>query len=255
MKFRPCIDIHGGKVKQIVGSSIGKSAVQENYVSEQDASYYASLYKEDGASGGHIILLDKPNSEAYKRDLIQAQEALRVFSGGMQIGGGMNSENALNFIKKGASHVIITSYVFDGDDILWEHIAKLKSAVGKEHIVFDLSCRRVGNKYYIVTNRWQNITDIEVNSELFEMLAEHCDEFLVHAVDAEGLSDGIEVDLVKLLGHWHGIPVTYAGGVKSFEDIDKIKNASDGKLDFTIGSSLNLFGGQMDYKKVLEYCS
>lgn len=256
MKFRPCIDIHNGKVKQIVGSSLrddGNHSV-DNFVSDRDGDYYASLYKADGLAGGHIILLNPEGSEYYEADCRQAFLALSEFPGGMQIGGGMNADNAARFIEAGASHVIVTSYVFKDGQIHFENLKKLVDAVGKEHIVLDLSCRRKEDSYYIVTDRWQKFTDVAVTHEVLDMLSQYCDEFLIHAVDVEGKSAGIDRELVALIGSWEGIPVTYAGGVKSFEDLRLLDEASQGRLDVTIGSALDLFGGSLEYRKVVEYC-
>lgn len=254
MKFRPCIDIHKGKVKQIVGGSLRDvdGIVNENFVSEKPASYYADLYKSDGASGGHIILLDPKDSSFYEADLREARAALEHFKGGMQIGGGIDADNAKKFIEMGASHVIVTSYVFRDGQILWENIEALNNAVGREHIVLDLSCRCRGSDYYIVTDRWQTDTDIKIGNVLFEQLEIYCDEFLVHAVDVEGLSKGIDEELAVLLGRQNSNVITYAGGIRRMEDIELLKKLGEGKLDFTIGSALDLFGGEIKYKQVLD---
>lgn len=256
MRFRPCIDIHNGRVKQIIGSSLrdeGDSA-DENFVSEHDGAYYAELYKNDGLKGGHIILLNPEGSEYYEADCEQAFLALNAFSGGMQIGGGINADNAARFIKAGASHVIVTSYVFRNGSINMENLEKLVSAVGKEHIVLDLSCRKRDGKYYIVTDRWQKFTDVEVTHRVLDALSEYCDEFLVHAVDVEGKSAGIDEELIRILGSWNGIPVTYAGGVRNFGDLARMKELAGDRLDVTIGSALSIFGGQMNYDTVVVYC-
>lgn len=256
MRFRPCIDIHNGRVKQIIGSSLrddGDSA-DENFVSENDGAYYASLYKNDGLNGGHIILLNPEGSEYYEADCEQAFLALGAFPGGMQIGGGINAENALRFISAGASHVIVTSYVFRDGKINMDNLEKLVKAVGKEHIVLDLSCRRRDGRYYIVTDRWQHFTDVEVTHKVLDSLSGYCDEFLVHAVDVEGKSAGIDEELISLLGTWDGIPVTYAGGVRNFGDLARMKELAGDRLDVTIGSALSIFGGQMNYDTVVVYC-
>lgn len=257
MRFRPCIDIHNGRVKQIIGSSLrddGDSA-DENFVSEHDGAYYAELYKKDGLNGGHIILLNPEDSEYYAADCEQAFSALREFPGGMQIGGGINAENAAKFIEAGASHVIVTSYVFKDGIINIENLNKLVQAVGAEHIVLDLSCRKKADgQYYIVTDRWQKFTDVAVTHDVLDMLAGHCDEFLVHAVDVEGKSAGIDEELISILGSWNGIPVTYAGGVRNFSDLARMKELAGDRLDVTIGSALSIFGGQMNYDTVVVYC-
>ncbi|MBR5228904.1 MAG: phosphoribosylformimino-5-aminoimidazole carboxamide ribotide isomerase [Firmicutes bacterium] len=256
MKFRPCIDIHNGKVKQIVGSSLrdnGNHSV-DNFVSDRNGDYYASLYKEDNLAGGHIILLNPVGSEYYEADCKQAYLALGTFPKGMQIGGGMNADNAAGFIEAGASHVIVTSYVFRDGKIDYDNLNKLVEAVGKEHIVLDLSCRRKEDSYYIVTDRWQKFTDVAVTHEVLDMLSQYCDEFLIHAVDVEGKSAGIDRNLVSLIGSWQGIPVTYAGGVRSIADLELLNEASQGRLDVTIGSALDLFGGNLKYTDAVEYC-
>lgn len=255
MEFRPCIDIHNGKVKQIVGSSLRdlENQAKENFVSEQDGAFYAHLYKEAGISGGHIILLNSVDSEYYEATKAQAFLALQEYPKGLQVGGGITAENAVEFIEKGASHVIVTSYVFRDGQINYDNLEKLVSAVGKEHIVLDLSCRLKEDGYYIVTDRWQKFTQEQVTLELLDKLSSYCDEFLIHAVDVEGKARGIEENLVKLLGDWGRIPVTYAGGVSSFEDLKKLKELGQNHLNVTIGSALDLFGGNMEFQKVLSY--
>lgn len=257
MRFRPCIDIHNGRVKQIIGSSLrdDRDSADENFVSEHDGAYYAELYKKDGLNGGHIILLNPEDSEYYTADCEQAFSALREFPGGMQIGGGINAGNAAKFIEAGASHVIVTSYVFKDGMINIENLNKLVKAVGSEHIVLDLSCRKKADgQYYIVTDRWQKFTDVAVTHDVLDMLADHCDEFLVHAVDVEGKSAGIDEELISILGSWNGIPVTYAGGVRNFSDLARMKELAGDRLDVTIGSALSIFGGQMNYDTVVVYC-
>lgn len=255
MQFRPCIDIHNGKVKQIVGSSLRDAGDQaeENFVAEQDGAFFARLYKNAGICGGHIILLNPEQSEYYGATREQALLALHEYPGGLQIGGGIHAGNAAFFIKEGASHVIVTSYVFKDGRISFENLNRLVSAVGKEHLVLDLSCRFKEDGYYIVTDRWQKFTEEKVTTELLDRLAEYCDEFLVHAVDVEGKASGIEEELAGLLGRWNRIPVTYAGGVRNFEDLRKIRELGHGHLNVTIGSALDLFGGTMPYQKVLDY--
>ena len=268
MQFRPCIDIHNGKVKQIVGSSLkdlGNQA-QENFVSEQDAAFYAKMYQADNVKGGHIILLNAVNSEYYEATRQQALLALHAYPQGLQIGGGITAENAATYIEEGASHVIVTSYVFKDGKINYENLQKLVDAVGKEHIVLDLSCRYIdgqtildgeieprGKGYYVVTDRWQKFTTQMVTEELLEELSQYCDEFLVHAVDVEGKQNGIEKGLAELLGNWGKQPITYAGGVRSFSDLKEIKQLGKGNLNVTIGSALDLFGGELKYKDVLNF--
>ncbi|MCI5596570.1 MAG: phosphoribosylformimino-5-aminoimidazole carboxamide ribotide isomerase [Lachnospiraceae bacterium] len=256
MRFRPCIDIHNGKVKQIVGGSLldeGDYAA-DNFVSEKDGDFYARLYKEAGLLGGHIILLNPVGSRYYEEDVRQACLALKEAKGTMQIGGGMNDKNAGFFLEQGASHIIVTSFVFKNGEINEENLKKIYAVTGKEHLVLDLSCRKKGEDYYIVTDRWQKFTNVKLDDEVLDRLSEYCDEFLIHAVDVEGKASGIEKELARMLGNWKKIPVTYAGGVGSFEDLQALKELGQDKLDVTIGSALDLFGGKMEFQKVLEYC-
>lgn len=254
MHFRPCIDIHNGKVKQIVGASLTDQGNQakENFTASENADYYAKMYQKDGLIGGHVILLNPVYSEYYRETKAQAMLALGAYPKGLQVGGGIHAENAEEFLEAGASHVIVTSYVFRDGKINWENMEKLKHAVGKENVVIDLSCRKKEDGYYIVTDRWQKFTDVKLTEDVLSELADYCDEFLVHAVDVEGKAGGIEEDIAALLGNWDGISVTYAGGVSSFEDLRKLKELGRNKVDVTIGSALDLFGGEMPFSKVLE---
>ena len=255
MEFRPCIDIHNGKVKQIVGGSLRDtgSQAEENFVSEQDAGFYARFYKAGGIRGGHIILLNKEGTEYYEATRRQALLALSEYPGGLQVGGGIRRENAAGYLEAGASHVIVTSYVFRDGRVDWENLRKLQQEVGREHLVLDLSCRRRGEEYYIVTDRWQQYTDVALSEAVLTELAGYCGEFLVHAVDVEGRAEGVEEPLVRLLGGWEGIPVTYAGGVGSFKDLQKLKELGRDRLHVTIGSALDLFGGKMKYEEVVKF--
>ena len=260
MNFRPCIDIHNGKVKQIVGSSLKDEGNQatDNFVAQQDGAFYARMYKEAGITGGHIILLNKAGSEYFEDTKAQALLALHEYPQGLQIGGGIDADNAAYYINEGASHVIVTSYVFHDGIISYENLDKLVAAIGREHLVLDLSCRyRADAKdpgYYIVTDRWQRFTEEKMNVETLDKLSKYCSEFLIHAVDVEGKQNGIEEELVKMLGEWGKIPITYAGGVGSFKDLDKIYNIGNNKLNVTVGSALDIFGGDMSYKEVIDYC-
>lgn len=258
MEFRPCIDIHNGKVKQIVGSTLRDAGNQatDNFVSEQDAGFYADMYASSGITGGHIILLNPVGSEFYESTKEQAMLALKQSRGTLQIGGGITADNAGEFIAAGASHVIVTSYVFKEGKINYENLDRLVASVGAKHLVLDLSCRRKSNdtSYYIVTDRWQKFTDEIISYELLDELSEYCNEFLIHAVDVEGKASGIETDLVSILGAWGKIPITYAGGVSSFEDLEQIKILGRNKLNVTIGSALDIFGGSMEYSKVVDFC-
>lgn len=255
MRFRPCIDIHNGSVKQIVGGSLQDAGdkAKENYVAEQDATYYANLYKKLGLSGGHIILLNDASSPYYDATKEQALLALEAYRGGMQVGGGINPKNAMGYLNEGATHVIVTSYVFHNGAINMDNLRLLNNKVGSEHIVLDLSCKKRDGKFYVATDRWQNLTDVEVNEELFYELYKYCDEFLVHAVDVEGKAKGIDDDVATLLGKLDGMTITYAGGIGNFSDIDKLKKLGQDKVDFTVGSALDIFGGSMPFEKVCNY--
>ena len=273
MEFRPCIDIHNGKVKQIVGKSLRDEGdfAAENFVSERSAADFAALYQKSGLHGGHVILLNARDSEYYEATKAQALEALAAYPGGLQVGGGITADNAQEFIKAGASHVIVTSYVFSGGEIRFDRLEALRKAVGSEHVVLDVSCRRQQDGYYVVTDRWQKMTKERVTPELLTRLSEYADEFLIHAVDVEGQTRGIEKELVAMLGEWYetkatdapetspgqkSFPaVTYAGGVGSFADLEELKQIGGGRVNVTIGSALDLFGGSMEFEKVVDFCS
>lgn len=250
MKFRPCIDIHNGKVKQIVGGSLKDAGDQakENFVSEQDASFYAALYRDAGIKGGHVILLNSADSIYFEETKRQACLALKTYPKGLQIGGGVCPENAESYLDAGASHVIVTSYVFKDGKISWENLEKMKKAAGRENLVLDLSCRKKDGQYFIVTDRWQKFTEVPVTLENMKILGGYCDEFLVHAVDVEGKARGIETELADLLGAYDECPITYAGGVGCMEDIELLRKHGKGKLDVTVGSALDLFGGTIPFE-------
>lgn len=255
MQFRPCIDIHNGAVKQIVGGSlkdVGNQA-KENFVSKYNAAFYAKLYQKYHLKGGHIILLNNKESEYFEATKAQAIEALKTYPGGLMIGGGIDADNALEYLEAGASHVIVTSYVFKNGDVNISNLKKLVNAVGKEHVVLDLSCRKIEGEYRIMTDRWQKASNVILNHETLNYFKDYCDEFLIHAVDVEGKNGGIEEDLVMMLGDWAKIPMTYAGGVHNFYDLELLRGLGRGKIDVTIGSALNLFGGSMEFEKVLDY--
>ena len=253
MKFRPCIDIHNGKVKQIVGGTLKDRGdlAAENFVSDQSAAFFAKLYSSFQLSGGRVIPLNSAESEVYQKTKEQALEALRAYPQGLQVGGGITPYNAEEYLKAGASHVIVTSYVFQDGKLHFERLKEMLSAVGKERLVLDLSCRRRLEDYYIVTDRWQKFTDVKLTRETMESLSDRCDEFLIHAVDVEGKANGIERGLAELLSECT-IPVTYAGGVHSFEDLRLLKELGKGRIDVTIGSALDLFGGTMSFEKVIS---
>jgi len=235
--FRPCIDLHEGKVKQIVGGSLGEGdRPRTNYVSEKPAAWFAELYKRDGLAGGHVIQLG-PGNEA------EARAALAAFPGGLQIGGGINTANARDWLDAGASHVIVTSWVFREGRVDEDRLAELVKTIGQSRLVLDLSCRRRGKDYFVVTDRWQKLTELTIAPDTLRKLARSCAEFLVHAVDVEGLCRGIDRELVEKLGQWTPIPTTYAGGATSLNDLEEVTRLGQGKIDLTIGSALDIFGG------------
>jgi len=241
MRFRPCIDLHNGQVKQIVGSSLNDDNpgdLKVNFTADNPPSWYAERYRGDNLTGGHIIMLGPGNERA-------ALDALNAWPGGMQIGGGICADNATFWLERGASHVIVTSWVFRNGRIDERRLEQLVAEVGREHLVLDLSCRRRGDDYYIVTDRWQTFTDVTVSLEVLDCLSGSCDEFLVHAADVEGRCSGVERALVEMLGSWSGVPVTYAGGIRGIGDLEIIRKAGQGKLDATIGSALDIFGGTL----------
>ena len=255
MRLRPCIDIHNGKVKQIVGSSLKdeKGSVKENFVSEYDAAYYAGIYRDRALSGGHVIVLNTSASEYYEASKKAAFSALSAFPGGMQYGGGINNENAAEFLDAGASHVIVTSFVFKDGKLNRENLRLLQSECGKDRIVLDLSCRkRDDGQYYVTTDRWQNFPDLPVTEENLKNLSSECGEFLVHAVDAEGKSSGVDRELIRILSGVSDIPVTYAGGIKSLSDVDLIEKEGCGRVDYTVGTALKLFGGSLELDELIK---
>ena len=225
----------------------------ENFVAQQTAAYFAGLYQSKKLVGGHIILLNPVSSEFYEQTKHQAMEALKTYPGGLQIGGGITPENAGEYLEAGASHVIVTSYVFKDGVLHYERLRKMEQAVSKKHLVLDLSCRKRDGSYYIVTDRWQKYTDVVLNEQTIAELSSHCDELLVHAVDVEGKANGIEQPLVRLLGNFQKRAVTYAGGVHSFEDLRLLGELGKGRVNVTIGSALSLFGGTMDFEEVLAF--
>lgn len=255
MEFRPCIDIHNGKVKQIVGGSLRDEGdyARENFVSEQDGAFYADFYRRHGLRGGHVILLNGRDSSFYEATRRQAFSALRAWPGGLQAGGGITAENAADFLDAGASHVIVTSYVFRDGRVDYGNLERLFRAVGRERLVLDLSCRKREGSYYIVTDRWQKFTDERITADLLDELSAYADEFLIHAVDAEGKASGVERSLAELLGSWHKIPVTYAGGVGSLEHLSQLREWGRGHLNVTVGSALDLFGGDLAFSDVLKF--
>lgn len=253
MEFRPCIDIHNGKVKQIVGSSLSDTNdfAKENFVSEKGSDYYAKLYKENNLPGGHVIILNKKDSPYYESTRQEAVKALKTYPGGLMIGGGVTDENAAEYINSGASHVVVTSFVFKDGLIHIDNLEKLVKAVGKEKIVLDLSCKLIDGCYRVVTDRWQKVTKEAVREQLFEDLAQYCDEFLVHAVDSEGKSAGIDEKLIEKLAQINHT-ITYAGGISSYDDIRRLDEIGKGRVNFTVGSRLDIFGGELSMGEIIK---
>ena len=239
MRFRPCIDLHQGVVKQIVGSTLrdsGDDLPLTNFVAERPPAYFADMYRRDGLEGGHVIMLGPGNDAA-------ASSALAAYPGGLQIGGGIQPRNAAEWLGKGAAKVIVTSYVFREGQVCWNRLAEMVDAVGPERLVLDLSCRRRGDDYFVVTDRWQRFTNVAVSPATLDRLSGLCSEFLVHAVDVEGKQQGVEPELLRCLGEWAPCPTTYAGGVRSRDDVARVIELGGGRLDVTVGSALDIFGG------------
>jgi phosphoribosylformimino-5-aminoimidazole carboxamide ribotide isomerase len=236
--FRPCIDLHEGKVKQIVGGTLapGDAGLHTNFVSSRPAEWFAELYRRDDLRGGHIIMLGAGNEEA-------ARAALAAYPGGLHIGGGVNAANARGWLEAGASHVIVTSWVFREGRVDWARLEELVRTIGRDRLVLDLSCRQRGADYFVVTDRWQKFTELTVNADTLRQFSSYCAEFLIHAVDVEGLCRGIDRELVGKLGQWSPLPMTYAGGANSLADLETVTRLGGGKVDLTIGSALDIFGG------------
>lgn len=255
MRIRPCIDIHNGRVKQIVGSSLKDrdSQAVENYVAEQDAAFFAELYRKKGLAGGHVIMLNPRGSQYYEVSRAQVMAALAAYPKGLQAGGGICAENAQEYLEKGASHVIVTSYVFKDGHMNEKNLEKLTKEVGREHLVLDLSCRKKDGDYYIVTDRWQKFTEVKLNRELLCEIGGYCDEFLVHGVDVEGKAGGVDERLARILGGCGNKNVTYAGGIGNMDDLRRFQEITGGRVDFTIGSALDIFGGKLPYNMIKCY--
>ncbi len=249
MEFRPCIDIHDGKVKQIVGSTLTDSGSTPavNFESSYNPSYYSNLYKKDNLTGGHVIKLGPHNEKA-------ALEALAAWPNGLQIGGGINSDNANFYLEAGASHVIVTSYVFKDGQINFDNLKTLIESVGKERLVLDLSCKERDGEYFIVTDRWQNWTDVTISKDSLQLLGNYCDELLIHAASVEGKMEGPDLTLVKILGDYSPVKVTYAGGITTIKDLENIKECGQNRVNVTVGSALDIFGGKLPYSDVVEVC-
>ena len=235
-QFRPCIDLHQGQVKQLIGGSLTDAGARTNFVSPHEADYFAQLYQRYNLTGGHVISLGQGNQAP-------AQAALAAWPGGLQYGGGVTLENAAQYLNAGASHVIVTSWLFTGGDLSWSRLQQLSQTLGKDKLVVDLSCRQQDDTWWVATNRWQTVTQTEVNAANLEKLSQYCAEFLIHSADVEGLQQGIDERLVSYLGKHSPIPCTYAGGARHLEDLHKVADLSQGRLDLTIGSALDIFGG------------
>lgn len=249
MKFRPCIDLREGKVVQIIGGTLkdlDATRPVTNFQTMRDPSEFAEMYSKDNLTGGHVISLGPGNTKA-------ALSALKAYPDGLQVGGGITPSNAGQYLDAGASHIIVTSYVFSNGKIDLQKLKALVTSIGKKNLVLDLSCRLEGDTFWIVTDRWQKFTDVAVNRETLDHLASYCDEFLVHGVDVEGLMQGIQTNLVELLGKYSPIPVTYAGGAGRFQDLDLVKQLGQNRVDLTIGSALDIFGGDISYQEVVKW--
>ncbi|GAA5998698.1 1-(5-phosphoribosyl)-5- ((5-phosphoribosylamino)methylideneamino)imidazole-4-carboxamide isomerase HIS6 [Rhodotorula paludigena] len=245
--FRPCIDLHNGAVKQIVGGTLDTSSLRTNFVSQHPSEYYAELYRKNELTGGHVIKLGPGNDDA-------ARSALQAWPNGLQVGGGINESNAQEWLDAGAEKVIVTSYLFPGAKFDENRLRRLAEKVGKERLVVDVSCRRRDNRWIVAMDRWQVMTDMEVNAESLALLTKYCSEFLIHAADVEGLCQGIDEQLVEKLGEWVTIPTTYAGGARSTDDLRLVEQLSGGKVDLTFGSALDIFGGsQVKFDELCAY--
>lgn len=257
MELRPCIDIHNGKVKQLVGGSVQDQGdrASENFVARESAEWFARLFQDKKLKNGHVILLNHKDSPYFEATKKQALDALRAYPGGLQAGGGITAENAAEFLDAGASHVIVTSYVFQNGSISFENLSRLVETVGRSRLVLDLSCRKKDGLYYIVTDRWQTYTKVALSEDVLTMLASFCDEFLIHGVDVEGKQNGVEEELIELLGRWNRIPITYAGGIRSFSDIDRVRAAGTGRIHITIGSALDIYGGRLSLEDAARYAA
>jgi phosphoribosylformimino-5-aminoimidazole carboxamide ribotide isomerase len=249
MKFRPCIDLHNGIVKQIVGSSLsdgGTIGLITNFETDLSPAYFARMYKADGLSGGHVVMLGPGNEKA-------ATSALSAFPEGLHIGGGITPDNAQAFLNAGASHVIVTSFVFKNGIINWHNLEAMEKSIGRQRLVLDLSCKKINDRYFIATDKWQKVTSTSIESATLEQLGKHCNEFLVHAVDVEGKQQGIDAPLVGLLAMVSPLPITYAGGIRSLADLEDVYITGQGRVDATVGSALDIFGGPLKYADVVAW--
>lgn len=250
--FRPCIDLRDGRVVQIVGGTLSDdpslhAATTTHHVSDLPAEWFASRYRDDSLAGGHIIMLGAGNESSARR-------AVAAWPGGMQVGGGISVDNAHSWLNAGASHVIVTSWLFVNGELSSDRLAAMVAAVGRERLVIDLSCRRRDGAYWVVTDRWQRFTSLQVTADVLARLGESCAEFLVHGVDVEGLAQGIDLNLIALLAEAAPVPTTYAGGARSLDDLTTVDQLSGGRIDLTIGAALDLFGGHgVRYADCVEF--
>lgn len=245
--FRPCIDLHNGQVKQIVGGTLDTADLKTNFVSVHPPSYYAELYRSHNLRGGHVIKLGPGNDEA-------ALAALQAWPDALHLGGGITDENALQWLDAGAEKVIVTSYLFPKATFDLERLRRLAEKVEKRRLVVDVSCRRRNSEWVVAMNRWQDLTTMVVNEESLALLADYSSEFLIHAADVEGLCQGIDEQLVEKLGEWSKIPATYAGGARSIDDLRLVDKLSKGRVDLTYGSALDIFGGtQVKFEDLVAF--
>ena len=271
MRFRPCIDLRHGVVTQIVGSTLtatstaashsstdSSDAAIENFVSSHPSSYYSQLYRGASLFGGHVIMLGPGNESA-------AREALQSWPGGLQVGGGIDDRNAQQWLEAGASHVIVTSWLFDGGELSASRLERLCELVGRQRLVLDLSCRRRPDDptgpYYVVTNRWQSFSSLQLTAATLTRLSRHCSEFLIHGVDVEGRRSGVEASLLTLIKQAmdeagsDGLHVVYAGGVRDMSDVRLVHELGGGRIDISVGSALDIFGGDLPLEHVVAYCN
>ncbi|KAI3657620.1 hypothetical protein MP638_001339 [Amoeboaphelidium occidentale] len=235
-KFRPCIDLHEGKVKQIVGGTLKETTESvdgpvTNFSSSLPPEHYAELYRKHDLTGGHVIMLGNGYEKAAKR-------CLSAWPNVFQVGGGITEDNAKEWLQHGAGKIIVTSYLFPEGKFSIERLKNISDIAGKDRLVVDLSFRKVVNgsnfEYVVAMNKWQTLTDMKITHESIKLFEEYSSELLVHAADVEGLCKGIDQDIN---------PVTYAGGGNSINDLELVRELSNGKVDLTFGSALDVFGG------------
>ncbi|KAF6005708.1 hypothetical protein HII12_005282 [Brettanomyces bruxellensis] len=231
-----CIDIHGGKVKQIVGGTLNqddteqskntcKSNLETNFVSEKSSSYYAKLYEEHGIIRTHVIKLG--SLEENNRVAI---EALKAWPKHLQIGGGINDTNAKYWIQQGADKVIVTSWLFPKGQFDKSRLERISQLVGKEHLVVDLSYFDAGG---VEQGRLLSYSRGTARNSSFMQLM------------LKAFCKGIDQELVAKLAEWCTSPIVYAGGAKSIDDLKLVDKLSHGRVDLTFGSALDLFGGKL----------